>query len=79
MSMKQTQTWALRREAGGGKDWSVGLTDACHIQETDNNKVLLCSTGDSIQYPVINHTGKESEKICVTESTCCTEEMNPTL
>ena len=27
-----------------------------------NNKVLLCSTGNYIQYPVINHQGKEYEK-----------------
>ena len=24
-----------------------------------NNKVLLCSTGNYIQYPVINHNGKD--------------------
>ena len=24
-----------------------------------NNKVLLCSTGNHIQYPVINYSGKE--------------------
>ena len=27
-----------------------------------NNKVLLYSTGNYIQYPVINHNGKEYEK-----------------
>ena len=36
-----------------------------------NNKVLLYSTGNYIQYPVIIHNGKEYEKegiyICVTE------------
>ena len=43
-----------------------------------NIKVLLCSTGNYIQYPVINHNGKEYEKeciyiyICITESLCCT-------
>ena len=44
-----------------------------------NNKVLLYSTGNYIQYPVINHNGKEYEKIymcvymylCITESLCC--------
>ena len=44
-----------------------------------NNKVLLYSTGNYIQYPVINHNGKEYEKgiyICITESLCCTAEMN---
>ena len=36
----------------------------------DKNKVLLYNTGNSIQYPVINHNGKECEKeyICITES-----------
>ena len=29
------------------------------------NKVLLCSTGNYIQYPVINHNGKEYEKECI--------------
>ena len=52
------------------------------------NKVLLYSTGNYIQYPVINHNGKEYEKeyiymciymcVCVymykTESLCCTPE-----
>ena len=27
-----------------------------------NNKVLLCSTGKYIQYPMINHTGKDYHK-----------------
>ena len=32
-----------------------------------NNKVLLCSTGNYIQYPMINQNGKEYEKeyICI--------------
>ena len=30
-----------------------------------NSKVLLYSTGNCIQYPVINHNGKEHEKECV--------------
>ena len=29
------------------------------------NKVLLYSTGNYIQYPVINHNGKEYEKECI--------------
>ena len=43
-----------------------------------NNKILLYSTGNSIQYPVINHSGKEYEKIihiCIIESLCCTAEI----
>ena len=31
-----------------------------------NNKVLLYSTGNNVQYPVINHNGKEYlERMCV--------------
>ena len=48
-----------------------------------NNKVLLYSTGNYIQYPEINHNGKEYKKeyiyICVcvyiTESLCYTAEI----
>ena len=34
-----------------------------------------------IQYPVINHNGKEYEKeyICIIESLCCTAETNTKL
>ena len=46
-----------------------------------NNKVLLYSTGNYIQYPVIDYNGKEYEKayICITESLYCIEEINVTL
>ena len=48
----------------------------------NNNKVLLDSPGNCIQYPVINHNGKEYKKnvyICMTESLCCTADSNTTL
>ena len=54
-------------------------------REWINHKVLLYSTGNYIQYPVINHNGKEYEKEnvyickCITESLCCTPESNTTL
>ena len=48
-----------------------------------NNKVVLYSTGNYIQYSVTNHNGKEYEKeytyICITESLYCTEKINTTL
>ena len=46
-----------------------------------NNMVLVYSTGNYIQYPMINHNGKESEKgyVWITESLCCTAEINTTL
>ena len=40
---------------------SLGLADVnYHIEWI--NKILIYSTGDYIQYPVINHSGKEYEK-----------------
>ena len=54
-----------------------------------NNKVLVCSTGNYIQYLVINHNGKEYEKeyiyvyththTHITESLYCVVEINTTL
>ena len=47
-----------------------------------NNKVLLYSMGNCIQYLVINHNGKEDFKsmyiicLCVTESLSCAAEIN---
>ena len=51
---------------GGGMDWEFG-TSICKLLHTEriNNKVILYSPGNYIQYPVINHKGKEYEKECV--------------
>ena len=56
----------------------------CKLVYTEwiNTKVLLYGTGNYTQYPVINHDGKEYEKhayVCITESLCCTAEINTTL
>ena len=43
-----------------------------------NNKVLLYNIGNYIQYPMINHNGKELKKnvyMHVTESLCCTADI----
>ena len=44
-------------------DWEFGIS-RCKLLYIGwiNNKVLLYSTGKYIQYPVINHHGKEYEK-----------------
>ena len=47
---------------GEGCIGSLGLADANWYIGWINNKVLLYSTGNYIQYPVINHNGKEYEK-----------------
>ena len=69
---------------GGRMEWEVGVS-RCKLLyiEWINNKVLLYSTENYIQYPVINHNGKEFLKkkvyICTTESLCYTAEINSTL
>ena len=47
----------------GGMDWEFGVS-RCKLLYIGwiNNQVLLYSTGNCIQYPVINHNGKEYEK-----------------
>ena len=51
--------------AGGmvGKGWEFGIS-RCKLlyRQWIKKKVLLYSTGNYIQYPVINHNGKEYEK-----------------
>ena len=52
---------------GGGMEWEVGAS-RCKLlyMEWINNKVLLCSTENCIQYPMINHNGKEYfKKECI--------------
>ena len=48
---------------GEGKDWEFGI-NRCKLLYIGwiNNKVLLYSTENYIQYPVINHNGKYYEK-----------------
>ena len=50
----------------GGMGWEFGIS-RCKLSHTQwiHNKVLLYSTGNYIQCPVINHNGKEHEKECV--------------
>ena len=78
------------RGGGGGMDREFGI-NRCKLLYTGwiNNKVLLYSTGNYIQYPIINHNGKEYEKayICmcmyvyiyITESLCYIAEINTIL
>ena len=70
LSMKQKQahrhteqTCGCPSGERGGKDWEFGIS-RCKLLyiEWINNKVLLYSTGNYIQYSVINHNGKEYEK-----------------
>ena len=53
-----------------GKDWEFGISRCKLSHRMENNKVLLYSIGNYVQYPVINYIGKEYEKeyLCITES-----------
>ena len=90
LSMKQKQTHRCREQAcgcqggGRGRDWEFGVSRGRPLHtEWISNKVLLYSTGNYIQYPLINHNGKEYEKECIyiriTELLCCAAEINTTL
>ena len=48
-----------------GEGWigCLGLADA--NVEWINDKVLLYNTGNYIQYPMVNHSGKEPENECL--------------
>ena len=61
-------------EGGGrGLDWECGI-NRCKLEYVAwiNNKVLLHSIGNYVQYPMENHNGKEYVYICITESLCWT-------
>ena len=50
-------------KGGGGMEREFGMSRCKPVyREWINNKVLLYGTGNSLQYPGINHTGKEYEK-----------------
>ena len=62
-------------------DWEFGVS-RCKLLHLEwiNNKILIYSTGNYIQYPGINHNRKEYYKECICvyiyESSCCTAEQH---
>ena len=55
----------VAREVGDGEgmEWEIGLADvSSYYTEGINNKVLLYSTENYIQCPMISHNGKERRK-----------------
>ena len=63
-------------------EWEIGVS-RCKLlyMEWINNKILLYSTENYIQHPMINHNGKEYLKkeyiyIYITDLLCCTAEIN---
>ena len=66
LSTKLKQTHRHREQTygcqgGEGKGW---IESICKLLYTGwkNSKVLMYSTGNYIQYPVINHNGKNMKK-----------------
>ena len=66
MELIPTSEFDMRIKERANMDWGFGVS-RCKLLYTGwiNNKVLLYSTENYIQYPVINHNGKEYEKECV--------------
>ena len=67
---------------GGGMQWEVGVSRCKLIYMEWIDKVLMYSTESYIQYPMINQNGKEyflKEYIYISESLCCTADINTTL
>ena len=76
--MKQKQSQRHRKQTcgcQGGGEVGEGRYRLLYIGWI-KSKVLLYSTGNCIQYPVINHNGIEYEKEYITESLCYTSEAN---
>ena len=84
----ETDPWTWKTDVVP-KGWEAGVSRCklLYIERTD--EILLCSTGNYTQYAVINRSGKEYKKknmcvciyicVCVTESLCCTAEINTAL
>ena len=73
------QTCVYQEAAGSRMDWEfrISICKLLYREETDN-KVIRYSTRNYIQYPVINHNGKNVKKkvhICITESLCCKQKL----
>ena len=63
MDMDTRLEFAKREKGGEGKDWESEIS-RCKLLHIGwiNSKILLYSTGNYIQYPVINHNGKDYKK-----------------
>ena len=74
---QKTNLWLPKGKGweGGGinQEYEINRYTPLYIKQI-NNKYLLCSTGNYIQYAVITGNGKESEKIymLIAESLCST-------
>ena len=68
-------------EGEGGKEWESGISRGKPLYiGWINHKSYCIAHVNYIQCPLINHNGKEYNKenicVCITESLCCTTEIN---
>ena len=65
----------------GGMDCAFGMSRCKLLHIEWISKILLYSTGNYIQYPMINHNGKDNGKeyICITEPCYYRAEINTAL
>ena len=70
MSFTRKQTDGCQgKGVGGGMDWKVGTRRWKLLYvEWINKKVLLCSTENYIQYPMVNHNGKSIKNVYMKKS-----------
>ena len=62
---------AKGEEVRGGMEWEVGVSRRKLLCiEWINNEVLLFSTGNYRQYPMINHNLKKDKKECTCVCVC---------
>ena len=83
LQTKRTDVAAKGEKGQGKMAWIFGVSKCKPVYiEQINNKVLLYSTGNYIQFLVISNNGKEYKKrmcIYVYELLCSTAEINVTL
>ena len=74
---------AKRERGGEGMDWEFRVTRCKPLHlEWIQNKVLLYSTGNYIQslgIKLMENNIKKNVYMCITESLCCTAEINTIL
>ena len=80
---RQRKDLWLPRQRGEGEEWTGvwGWQMETVTLKWINNKVLICSTENYFQYPVINYNGKEYKKECIDVfvSFCSVTEIGITL
>ena len=77
---QRADLWLPREKGQRAMDWELGFSRCKLLYITwINNNILLYSTGDYTQYPVVNHNRQEYEKEHIYTNHCHTLETLTTL